>query len=887
MVRQIFGVLLLLFMIISNVHSYVDSSQYASNEENDISLSSYRNDDMAFKTHIRKHSSGSMEETAEDDSGDIFIADGTCGEGCSQCSSPTNCTLCDDPGAQINNLNGTCSCIDKNATLTDSSCVCTHGDTCTCNPFYFFNSTTGLCDPCSLTCSKCSEKAVCDECANPKEMKNNGNGVCSCSDPNSYFDHSELTCPCSPGFYNNTDGVCTACGLACKACSEKECTECYDPAMEPSGINCTCTDPNAEIDIKTEKCVCKEGYFEYIKNVCAACDKGCKNCTGYDECTECYQSDDTMILVEGICGCIDENAYIDPAIQKCVCFPTYYNNTENGICELCGVGCNTCTSDTACLLCVNSTSQDLSKDTGGCYCKDLTQWIDRFDDEQCQACPPGQYSNGDGLSCSLCSLGCEACSTFEVCDTCFDQQNQTNINGKCSCLDPNAYFDNLVDICACNDGFYNNDGKCEPCSIGCVTCKSPTSCSECWDIDNMLNKNDGTCFCKTSTDYPDPDTHTCTECPDGHFSRNDGSTCGVCGVGCQNCTSTTECTGCYDTNMNNVNGVCICQDLNAYIDTNTNQCTCNPGYYVNQDNGVCIACGSGCAQCNDDGSCNTCFDPTHMAAQANGTCVCKDGDAYFNDQKNVCECIPGYYTSQTGCTPCVSGCAICSSQTQCTQCFDQDRMKIDGTGGCECTDQNAQYNVGKEKCICVSGMFYSGNECTNCEAVCASCSDSNSCLTCQDSSNMNLSDGQCTCKDSHAHFDATAKKCLCGTGFYESDTGKCLSCDSTCASCNAVNSCQTCINSAIMKNNGDGTCSCDHKYKWDEKKNSCVKKSSGSSSSDSGSSLWWVWFLLSLFLVGGAVGGYYGYKYYKRRAWIRRQRSEGQLSSELDERRLN
>ncbi len=91
----------------------------------------------------------------------------------------------------------------------------------------------------------------------------------TCDDSN----HRELVsdnCTCKPGYFNNGVDLCAACHRSCKTCSGETSSNCL-----------TCeTSNNRSFNNQDGTCLCDNGYFDNgSAAACFACHFSCSKCT--------------------------------------------------------------------------------------------------------------------------------------------------------------------------------------------------------------------------------------------------------------------------------------------------------------------------------------------------------------------------------------------------------------------------------------------------------------------------------------------------------------------------------------------------------------------------------------------------------------------------------
>lgn len=249
---------------------------------------------------------------------------GTYGPSCKDC-----------PGGRITPCKGNGKCKGNGTREGDGKCECKsgyRGDLCDeCKDNYYEenkNDTHVICkichDSCKSTCWEAGPKG-CDECkAGWTQEESEG-----CVDIN---ECEAETPPCKENqFCKNTAGSfrCTACDVACKACTDKTAANCVQ---------------------------CADRFYDN-EGICAACHKSCAtSCTGpeatnCDACKEGWEIDTTE-------GCKDVN---ECEVQPGICPESHYctNNEGSYKCNDCHSACKECTAygPESCLSCAQGYKQ--------------------------------------------------------------------------------------------------------------------------------------------------------------------------------------------------------------------------------------------------------------------------------------------------------------------------------------------------------------------------------------------------------------------------------------------------------------------------------------------------------------------------------------------------
>lgn len=172
---------------------------------------------------------------------------------------------------------------------------------------------------------------------------------------------------------------------------------------------------------------------------------------------------------------------------------------------------------------------------------------------------------------------------------------------------------------------------------------------------------------------------------------------------------------------------------------------CSGGYFYRD--GKCVACDASCATCTDSTFCTSCTTGYYNAPNANlGVCVA-----------------------------CPAGCSACTSSTACSSCLSRYRLSGTTCAACglhclECTNSACT--------TCETGYGVIAGACTSCTT--ALYSGTVGCLACTVASSI------ITCTQ-------------CSAGFYLSNTGACVSCNTRFPNsilCNAYQPIQ-CLNDYI------------------------------------------------------------------------------------------
>lgn len=402
-----------------------------------------------------------------------------------------------------------------------------------------------------------------------------------------------------------------------------------------------------------------------------------------------------------------------------------------------GQGCLKCeTSFTSVLvsentpLCVNSDylAQVNAKETTN-YIQNCTGYYLDEGEQKCKRCKTGFVLANNNIQCfPLDQLeNCVIASSEKDCAECID--GYVPVSKKCrkkeivNCVNFVMNPEQESQTCVtCKDGFYLSQNKCIEGKI--VNCKSFTSngekCTQC--IDGFIKVDAGNqdyCFqkpsdttcdtfsstkfrlndlncevCKTSDplyiedDLKDDTTFIClpiTEITHCVTYQNDGLI--------RN--STLRCSKCKDEFFVNESGTCTEREtlldgcLTPSLDSD--KClTCDFGYFLDTENGVCIANPIGIAMCRVYLNAKSCLACKENAYIRNNFCFAVPEDQrvdnclYYSDPASCKECAVGFILDNEVCKQAqAKDCLTIKSATECSTCEPRKGLKtVDGVTSC-------------------------------------------------------------------------------------------------------------------------------------------------------------------------------------------------------------
>lgn len=453
--------------------------------------------------------------------------------------------------------------------------------------------------------------------------------------------------------------------------------------------------------------------YEYVETNCTIGEG--------DLCKEC----NNLKGRKNLCGSCNEGYYLPKGI--------YYNPNK---CLKNDEGCNDCYADDETDLCNCTSCRDGYKLFFGKCIKDCEIGekdkcydcnIENGTNDQCLNCNEGYYFdiNYNKSKCKPIEINNCANAILEsgilICLNCTKgyMLQYNNCSKTCEmgenekCLSCNMSYEFRENCDSCNSGYYldieKNKSECQICPMKNLTsfCKEcdiysgEIKCIECIEGFELINN-----ICFKSCDknclncyFDGIHNGTCLQCKEEFYLKSNfileqnniyykEQYCGKCPFGCSNCSDqyightpiSINCSSCIP-GFKLFNAMCekqcdvgknnLCLTCDNEI---KNRCaSCNPGYYLDLFNGICISCGvENCAQCNKTGTCNKCI---YQYEILNNICykTCEIGEnekclecdnSLLRITQNCSKCNEGYFLpnnsqNNTICVSCEYGCAEC------------------------------------------------------------------------------------------------------------------------------------------------------------------------------------------------------------------------------------
>lgn len=150
------------------------------------------------------------------------------------------------------------------------------------------------------------------------------------------------------------------------------------------------------------------------------------------------------------------------------------------------------------------------------------------------------------------------------------------------------------------------------------------------------------------------------ECPLGEYQTGQYECEGCPVIGCKICLDTVACD--------------ICDTANHFEQsaTNSSECQCVEGYWLDTPNKLCEPCEFGCLKCESDVICTDCDESV----------------GFTENTTTTCKCMVGFYNASTTCALCSTGCLECT------------------IAGCDVCDEDENYVRNGLVCKCADGYYY-------------------------------------------------------------------------------------------------------------------------------------------------------------------------------------
>ncbi|EAR96760.2 GCC2 and GCC3 family protein (macronuclear) [Tetrahymena thermophila SB210] len=384
---------------------------------------------------------------------------GTGNTNCKQCEINTftsntgssSCNKCGSGSTNNADFQG-CSCIDSNATQTDSK------SSCSCNSGFGGSPKTSQ-----------SSQSGCTACAAGQEV-NKTSGQCF---------------PCAAGYYssNSANQSCTQCsaGQYASGTGNISCSNCpsgYSSSDDFSG--CKCNDTNAIF--ANNKCICKQGYGGTPNSAksgstgCTICPSGSySDVSTQGQCIACPAGTYSSNNGSSSCNQCNEGQYASGTGNRSCqsCGSTLTNTDDFSGCKCIDLNANKPAANPSCVC--NSgyigspaTSKNSQLSCTACTAGQFT------DSGKCSPCEVGTFSSGTANSaCSKCLLGQFANGTGNTkCQACAPGSTSTDDFSGCKCYDQNSVAWNASNnICQCSTNQYGDASKAtEAQKSQCYTC---------------------------------------------------------------------------------------------------------------------------------------------------------------------------------------------------------------------------------------------------------------------------------------------------------------------------------------------------------------------------------------------------------------------------------
>ena len=570
--------------------------------------------------------------------------------------------------------------------------------------------------------------------------------------------------------------------------------------------------------IKTDY-YCKIGtFYDSYNETCLDCNSNCRSCfIEPNNCISC--SVDYYLLEYKYNTCYNSKKYLNHYYVSNETVLLSNNNYYKDVFLLCNSNCFDC---------IGASKLDCSS------CKGI-----KFIDSKgicSENCIEGELYDKTQGKCMPCSIECKTCEgAYNNCTEC--ASNYVYLSDTNQCLDN------------CSVGYYEYEKNCLKCSDQCYDCTLyEDNCTECSNNYYPIQYKRNTCYRYNPPEYPynyylnglnneyelcDENCLTCygnpkrcmsckqyllnnqciDKCPDGMYGGlfkppenvpyyvKNNKKCYNCNKVCELCYNNTEyCIKCARGYKKNVFNRC--------------EIVCEPGYYIDYDDNVCIKCNSPCLTCaKNKNNCLTCIN-NYNFLKINS----------FNNNYNTCvETCPPKFTKVKNdideCMRCKEECSKCTSLDFCTACeegyylildlglcvqtcpsnyFIEDKIlcSICPKGCTHCLNRRhctsceieyffyPEYNSCKSNCI-ERHFINSNNYCEKCDINCLNCNQyKDNCTSCPEGKEIVVNEN-----------DYTKRKCVYNTvkdATVENKTLEAKTCPSNCLECENEKTCIKC-----------------------------------------------------------------------------------------------
>ncbi len=740
-----------------------------------------------------------------------------CAVGCATCSSPEDsakCLTCSASGyrlvlASTSSTAGTCQSVCPSGTAEDTTA-----------------STQTKCYPCDALCSTCSvysDATKCTACATAGDKLKLASVSASAG-------QCVATCPVGTALDSSgTQAKCYPCVSTCATCSvyndASQCETCSVAGYYLVLSSSSATAGNCVSSCPVGSAADTSSAAQYK---CYPCDSTCAVCSAYLnplKCTTCSASGAYLVLsavasTEGYCmaSCPSGTAGDTTAAQykcypcdtSCTTCSVYQNAAKCTACSAVGyrlsLSAIASTAGTCVATCAAGTAEDSSGTPVKCYpcassCSTCTIYQDSTKCLTCytagyrlvlastsatvgtcqSTCPAGtaEDTSGTQAKCYPCSATCATCSVYQdstKCLTCATAgyylilATTSDTAGYCAIACPGG-------TAADTTGTIK---KCYPCATSCFTCsiyQNANKCTSCPAGKLLSSSTTGSCGDTCPTHYS-PDTSA-------------GTTCLPCDSSCDECTTpadSTKCTACVSPKL--LKGATVGPCVSA---------PCPDHYAIDSTATKCLDCSSTCTTCvspADYTQCSSCPSGYYLVGSTTGQCL------------SSCPTHTALDSTGKKCLSCDSSCEECSSPgfaTLCTACPSGKYLVGTTVGSCAS--------------VCPSGtvLYPAGSTtCRSCDSSCQECSipaSASSCTSCL--SPLLLYGGTCVSSPCPSHYAAN------------SDSTKCLACDTTCSECATPANwlqCTVCYSGSYVLGITSGECvsTCPSHYAIDLTSTNCL-----------------------------------------------------------------
>ncbi|ELP88151.1 serine-threonine protein kinase, putative [Entamoeba invadens IP1] len=258
--------------------------------------------------------------------------------------------------------------------------------------------------------------------------------------------------------------------------------------------------------------------------------------------------------------------------------------------------------------------------------------------------------------------------------------------------------------------------------------------------------------------------------------------------------------------------------VNCATTASSGHCTsCADGFYLvgtTLNNQRCEACGNLCTKCSSNTECILCNAGSKLSGTTCTRITEADSCDYYSG--GICRKCPGKKmtdgTFQSCTESCSASCDTCytlSTEEKCPVCTISDKYTREDEAKQSCSQSVGASSVSNKGAMsCENGYSIGSGKCSTCEASCAKCSGV-TCYECKNSSQI-LLNGICTNTNCKTVSNFKCLNCAEESGstkmYYDDADGQCKPVDDSCNGATFFGVCMKCVNQQDVVSTDKKTC---------------------------------------------------------------------------------